>query len=308
MRVTGLRWEAEGVCSLELRPAEGGPLPVWEAGAHIGIRLGNGMERTYSLCSDPADTSKWRVAVLRQRSSRGGSRWIHERLRPGDVLTVDAPANNFPFAPGRDLTLFVAGGIGITPLLPMIRECRAAGRPWRLLYLGRSLDRMAFLGDPLLTGPVDIVAEDRDGRADPARWLGRVTEATRVYACGPEGLLSALDESSLGWPPGTLRVERFQARAATGPVSAEAFEVECRRSGVTVAVDPETSVLAALETAGVAVASSCREGICGSCETPVIDGEPDHRDSVLSREERAANETVLICVSRARTPRLVLDL
>ncbi|GGM97228.1 PDR/VanB family oxidoreductase [Streptomyces fuscichromogenes] len=307
VRVTALRWEADGVCSLELRPVDSTELPGWRAGSHATFRLGNGTERSYSLCSDPGVRTAWRVAVLRQPSGRGGSRWIHEQVRPGDVLTVTVPRNNFPFVPGTERTLFVAGGIGITPLLPMIREARAAGVPWRLLYLGRSLDRMAFVDDPLLDGPVDIVPEDRDGRADLGDWLGPVTDSTAVYACGPAELLDALDEMSADWPVGTLRVERFQPRAPAAPASAEAFEVECGRSGVTVSVDPETTILAALQQAGVKVPSSCLEGICGTCETPVVSGEPEHRDSVLSAEERAAGETVLVCVSRARTPRLVLD-
>jgi ferredoxin-NADP reductase len=307
VRVTALRWEAEGVCSLELRPVDASELPAWQAGAHVTFRLGNGAERSYSLCSDPAVPAVWRVAVLHQPSGRGGSRWIHEHLRPGDVLTVTAPRNNFSFAPGRERTLFVAGGIGITPLLPMVREARAAGVPWRLLYLGRSLDRMAFADDPLLDGPVDLVPEDRAGRADLGSWLGPVTASTAVYACGPAELLDALDEMSADWPAGTLHVERFQPRVLDAPASSEVFEVACERSGVTVSVDPETSILAALEQAGVKVPSSCLEGICGTCETPVVSGEPEHRDSVLSAEERAAGDTVLICVSRARTPRLVLD-
>jgi ferredoxin len=179
--------------------------------------------------------------------------------------------------------------------------------PWRLLYLGRSLDRMAFVDDPLLDGPVDLVPEGRAGRADLASWLGPVTASTAVYACGPAELLDALDEMSADWPAGTLHVERFQPRVLDAPASSEVFEVACERSGVTVSVDPETSILAALEQAGVKVPSSCLEGICGTCETPVVSGEPEHRDSVLSAEERAAGDTVLICVSRARTPRLVLD-
>lgn len=307
VRVTALRWEAEGVCSLELRPVGEKELPAWRAGAHVTFRLGNGTERSYSLCSDPAEGAVWRVAVLRQPAGRGGSRWIHERLRPGDVLTATVPRNNFPFVPGRRRALFIAGGIGITPLLPMIRAARDAGLPWRLLYLGRSLDHMAFRDDPLLDGPVDIVPEDRDGRADLGAWLGPVTASTAVYACGPAELLDALDAMSARWPAGTLHVERFQPRAPDGPVSTDAFEVACERSGVTVSVAPDTTILAALEEAGVRVPRSCLEGICGTCETPVLSGEPEHRDSVLSPEERAAGDTVLVCVSRARTPRLVLD-
>ncbi|ULR48020.1 PDR/VanB family oxidoreductase [Streptomyces deccanensis] len=302
---------ADGVVSLTLRRPDGGTLPSWTPGAHIDVLLDGAdgeLIRQYSLCGRPEERGVWQIAVLREPHSRGGSAHVHDHLREGSTVRVRGPRNNFPLRPAAR-QLFVAGGVGITPVLSMVEAADAAGADWRLLYGGRTrtsmafLDRLAPYGDRVLIRP-----QDEYGLLDLAAFLGPPEPDTLVHACGPEPLLQALREQCEDWPAGTLGVERFAPveTAAAGP--AEAFEVELARSGLTLTVPPDHSVLEAVEKAGVEVAFSCREGTCGTCETDVLDGDPDHRDSLLTEDERAAGDTMLICVSRSCGPRLVLDL
>jgi ferredoxin-NADP reductase len=305
--VRELRWEAEDVLSLGLVDPRGGRLPGWAPGAHIDLRITPGLERQYSLYSDPADRGQWRVAVLREDDGRGGSRYVHQQLRPGDLVTARGPLNKFELRPAARY-VFLAGGIGITPILPMIRAVKAQNVPWRLAYLGRRAARMAFAADPLLDSPaVRLAPADRGERLDIGAWTGAIGSGTAVYCCGPPRLLDAVSELSAGWPPGSLRLERFQPVPQPARPAGGSLTVCCRRSGRTVVVGPDQTILACLEAAGIAVDSSCREGVCGTCETRLIEGMPDHRDSILTPDERAAGETMMICVSRARTPELVLD-
>ena len=296
---------AEGVRGLTLRAADGGELPPWRPGAHLDLRLEPGLVRQYSLCGDPADRRRWRLAVLREPEGRGGSRHVHERLAAGDRLTVDGPRNHFELL-DSPAYLFIAGGIGITPILPMVAAAEAAGADWRLLYGGRRRASMAFV-DPLTAygNLVTIHPQDTGGLLDLSV-LDRPRPGTLVYCCGPEPLLAAVEARCAGWPPGALRVERFTAPAVSGPD--HDFEVELANSGRTVPVPAGVSILKAVEEAGVPVLSSCQEGTCGTCETGVLGGEPEHRDAVLTAEERAAGDVMMICVSRCRGSRLVLDL
>jgi ferredoxin-NADP reductase len=297
---------ASETISLTLRHPQGAPLPDWQPGAHIELLLDDELMRTYSLCGDPADRTAWRIAVLRTADSRGGSQYVHDKLHPGVRLDVRGPRNNFPLRPARRY-LFVAGGIGITPLLPMTAAAEAAGARWRLLYGGRSRASMAFADQLAAYGPrVLLRPQDEYGLLDLDAFLGEPDEDTLVYCCGPEPLLAALEKRCRAWRAEALQVERF--RAQEQPAPGPAFEVVCAQSGITVQVPPEHSVLSAVRAAGVDAPFSCAEGICGTCETEVLEGEPDHRDSVLSTEEREAGETMMICVSRAHGPRLVLDL
>jgi ferredoxin-NADP reductase len=250
----------------------------------------------------------WRVGVLREPESRGTSSHVHDRLQPGDVVRVRGPRNNFPLVDSPRY-LFVAGGIGITPILPMIRAAEAAGADWRLVYGGRRRASMAFLDELGRYGDrVTVCPQDEVGLLDLAALLGTPQEGTRVYCCGPEPLLAAVEQRCASWPAGSLHVERFSARPLTEPVRSEAFEVVLERSELTLTVPPDRSILSVVEEAGAGVLSSCAEGTCGTCETAVLEGVPDHRDSVLSAEERAANRCMMICVSRSSGPRLVLDL
>ncbi|WP_329620177.1 PDR/VanB family oxidoreductase [Streptomyces sp. NBC_01255] len=299
-----MTWEAEGVLSVALTHPDGKPLPAWTPGAHIDVHVG-GRIRQYSLCGDPHDQSTYRIGVLNEPSSRGGSRFVHTELRPGQSVTVSEPRNHFALEDAGSY-VFVAGGIGITPLLAMAREAARRGAEWRMVYGGRSRDSMGFTAElALLEGDVMLVPQDELGHIDLDAVLARLPDGALVYSCGPEPLLAAVEERC---PEGRLRLERFAAPAVERDGADEEFEVECRTSGLTLRVGADTSILDAAESAGLSVNSSCRDGICGSCETRVLDGTPDHRDFLLSEAEQSAGATMMICVSRCASGRLVLDL
>jgi ferredoxin-NADP reductase len=295
---------AEGVLALTLRHPLGEQLPAWEPGAHIDVVLGPGLERQYSLCGDPADRSAWRIAVLREPDGRGGSAHVHEQLGQGDKVRVRGPRNHFELRSAPRYR-FLAGGIGITPILPMLAAAEAAGAEWTLLYGGRTRRSMAFTSELGRYGDrVTVAPQDETGLLDLASVLDDVPEGTLVYCCGPGPLLDAVEERC---PGGILHMERFQAKEQQAGDDTE-FEVELAQSGRTLTVAPDVSVLDAVRAAGVEVLFSCTEGTCGTCETDVLEGAPDHRDSVLTAEEQESGETMMICVSRCRGKRLVLDL
>ena len=297
---------ADGVVALVLEHPDGAELPAWTPGAHVDLLLAPDLTRQYSLCGSPADRARWRLGVLLDGKGRGGSRHVHEQLAPGSRLRVRGPRNHFPLV-SADRYLFIAGGIGITPILPMIAEAERAGADWTLFYGGRRRGSMAFVDE--LAGYGDRVVlrpEDEHGLLDLPTILAPRTD-TVVYTCGPEPLLQAVEQHCAAWPPGSLHVERFAAKAADEGAEATTFEVVCQRSGITVTVPADRSILEVVQEAGVSVLSSCLEGVCGTCETPVVEGTPDHRDSLLSDEEKAAGDYMMICVSRATSPRLVLD-
>jgi ferredoxin-NADP reductase len=300
---------ADRIAGLVLRDAEGVTLPAWSPGAHIDLGVGPGLVRQYSLCGDPADRTAWRVAVLREEDGTGGSEHVHERVREGDILDARGPRNHFELLPSPRY-LFVAGGIGITPILPMVAAAQRAGADWHLHYCVRTRARMAFAGE--LSGGsgdrVTIHVDDEGSLLDFGALLGTPVADTLVYCCGPEGLLAIVEELCAPWPSGSLRIERFAPKPQGEPLRAEAFEVELAQSGLTLTVPPDKSVMEVLEEAGVPILHSCREGTCGTCETAVLEGAVDHRDSLLSGAEQAANDVMFVCVSRAVGPRLVLDL
>ncbi|WP_369138673.1 PDR/VanB family oxidoreductase [Modestobacter versicolor] len=299
---------ADGVVTLTLAAPDGGRLPDWTPGAHVDLTLDNGLTRQYSLCGDRWDASSYRVGVLLEPAGRGGSSYVHEQLRPGHVVGLGGPRNNFPLVPAESY-LFVAGGIGITPVLPMIAQAELLGADWKLLYGGRTRSSMAFLDELAPYGDrVQVRPQDEFGLLDLPGFLGAPRPGTPVYACGPGPLLTAMGTACAGWPARALRTERFVAAEQGAPVRTAAFEVELHRSGRSVTVTPDTTVLEALAGAGVDVLSSCRQGTCGTCETTVLAGVPDHRDSLLDDEERAAGDCMYPCVSRSCSDRLVLDL
>ncbi len=300
---------AEDVVALTLVHPDGTPLPEWTPGAHIDLVLTPDITRQYSLCGSPADSDHYTVGILNAPGSRGGSRFVHENLTTGSVVRIRGPRNHFPLVAARRYT-FIAGGIGITPMLPMIAEAEAAGAEWTLLYGGRSEDSMAFVdelrgyGDRVTLLPgndVALMSAALDAR------IGTPQPGTLVYTCGPEGLLGAVEQRCASWPAGSLHLERFAAKATEGAVDTE-FEVELARTGITITVPADRSIFDAVQDHGISVLGSCHEGICGTCETVVIDGDVDHRDSVLNDDEKASNETMMICVSRCRSGRLTLDL
>jgi ferredoxin-NADP reductase len=311
MIVRQMRWEATGVLSVRLENTDGSAVAPWSAGAHLDLHLAPGLIRQYSLCGEPADASGYRVAVLRDPGSRGGSEHVHGLLRPGHVIAVSEPRNNFELFDAPNY-VFIAGGIGITPILAMIGEAHRRGADWRLHYGGRSRESMAFLDQLAEFGDrVHVVGEDTDGILDLPGILGTPQPGTLVYACGPEGLLGAVEATGKAWPDGAIQLERFKAveRESTGEDGGDGpVRVVCSRAGITVTVPPEDTILDALERGGLDLDNSCREGLCGTCETRVLAGVPDHRDSLLSTSERESGKTMLICVSRAQTDELVLDI
>jgi ferredoxin-NADP reductase len=303
---------ADGVVALDLVHPDGDDLPAWEPGAHIDLLLDEGLVRQYSLCGDPRDAKSWRVGVLLDPQSRGGSRHVHDQLVEGAGVRVRGPRNHFALVDSPRY-LFIAGGIGITPIIAMIDSAQQAGSDWKLIYLGRQRTTMAFAEE--LSGAygdhVTVWADDENGRffdLEPA--LTEPEDQTLVYCCGPEPLLSAVEQHCAHWPEGSLHIERFAAKTATeaNVEALETFQVVCQRSGMTVEVSEGTSILEALEDADIPIMSSCLEGICGTCEATVLEGTPDHRDSMLTEAERTSGNKVLTCVSRSCSEKLVLDL
>ncbi|MHB1171447.1 MAG: PDR/VanB family oxidoreductase [Lacisediminihabitans sp.] len=302
---------AEGVEFFELASPAGEAVLPWEPGAHIDVILHSGEERQYSLCGRP-DAATWRIAVLRETAGRGGSAWLHNELAAGDTLRVRGPRNHFAFSPQTGASyLFIAGGIGITPIAPMLDAAAAADVDYALHYAGRSRVTMA-LADELEdahAGRVSIHAADEGNRLDLGTLFAGLDPATIIYCCGPARLMDAVQRAvQRAAPARLLHVERFEAKELGEPVLHESFEVELALTGTTLTVPPHRSILEVVEDSGVLVLSSCQEGTCGTCETPVLEGEVDHRDSILTPEEQAENRVMYICVSRAACSRLVLEL
>lgn len=313
VRLRAVQWEAEGINAYVLEPLPGAHLPPFTAGSHLDLHVAPGLVRSYSLLNDPAERDRYVIAVHNDPNSRGGSRQVHDTLRPGAVLTVAGPRNSFPLAEDAADSVLIAGGIGVTPLLSMIERLQAAGRRWTLHYATRTRARTGFL-DRLhrLSGArperLQLYHDgEPGGRAlDIAALLAAAPPAAHLYCCGPPPMLDAFAAAAAGRPPAQVHVEYFTAREAAD--TGGGYTVVLGRSGTRVAVAPGQTMLAALLEAGASVSFACSEGVCGTCETTVLAGEPEHRDAVLTEDERAANKTVMICCSGSRTPELVLDL
>ncbi len=305
LRIGQTTWEADDVLSLRLHSPDGAALPSWEPGAHIELALPSGRRRQYSLCGDPSDTRSYRIAVLQLPAGRGGSVEVHASARVGRLMTVQGPRNHFPLLP-NPAYLFIAGGIGITAVLAMTARVAAAGGEWNLVYAGRRRTSMAFLDEVRALGPdrVDVVPGDERGRPDLDAIIGAAPPGTAVYCCGPDRLLHAVRERVTARPELSLHVERFTGTAAS---RGAAFQVELNRTGRVIDVPADRTVLHAVRDVLPSVAYGCEQGLCGGCRTTVLAGEPDHRDELLSNADRATG-AMLICVSRARTERLILDL
>jgi ferredoxin-NADP reductase len=307
VRVRAMRWEASGVLSLELSAVDDALLPPFEPGAHVDLRLPDGTLRQYSLCGDPSDRSHYRLGI---RAVGGGlsSTFVHRKLRPGELVTVSAPRNNFPLE-DAERYIFVAGGIGVTPLIPMMRQASARGRPWTLLYCNKRDSDAPFLDEiRALGGVISLHSSEAGTRLDVKAQLAAVHAGAMIYCCGPEGLMTAVEEATAAWPQDAVRFEWFAPRSQASEGGSGSFEVVCNVSGLTLTVPEDRTVLDVLNDAGIEVPCSCQQGICGTCETRIVSGEVDHRDSILSSAERAANQTMMTCVSRAKAgSRLVLD-
>ncbi|KAF0965642.1 PDR/VanB family oxidoreductase [Rhodococcus sp. T7] len=307
MRVDTKTLVADDVVLLGLSSTDGSAAPRWQPGAHIDLTTESGTVRQYSLCGDVEDPTSLAVAVLREADGRGGSIFLHDTLEAGDVLSIGGPRNHFELIEAESY-LFVAGGIGITPMVPMIRSVAERNLPWRLLYGGRSRSSMAFVDvlEHTYADQVAIWPQDERGLLDLGSALDVAPSGTAVYCCGPGPLLDAVESACVDRPV-SLHMERFSPKATSGSVVDAEFDVELARSGTTLTVGANETILDALLRNDIDVDYSCREGTCGTCEVAVCAGIPDHRDSVLDNDEQDANDTMMICVSRSRTPRLTLD-
>lgn len=303
----------EGIVSITLTSEDNVDLPSWTPGSHIDVILDdsdpeNPLIRQYSLWGDPEDRSRYQISVLLSPESRGGSKWVHENLKPGTSLAIRGPRNHFPFEDANEY-IFLAGGIGITPLLPMAREAERRGAPWRLYQLCQNEQRLALASivEELPPEKIERRYSDIEGFVDFKALTESLAPGTHVYACGPTGMLDILEKLATDDAQWTFHCERFAADPIDTTGDTE-FEVILDSTDEVVTVPAGVSCLQALRDHGLNLEWSCREGVCGTCETEIIEGEPIHRDSVLTDEERQSGETMMICVSRAKTPRLRLDL
>lgn len=305
--IRSITWEAEGISSFELVAPQGVTLPEHAAGAHVDLRLPGGLVRQYSL-TNAWDGRRLVVAVGRDRASRGGSRWLHDVARPGMRLEVSAPRNSFPLHDDAPFTALFAGGIGITPILAMARWLTLLGKPWSLFYGVRDRSVAAFADElQSLGGQVRLhVDAEAGGPPDMAVAVATVPADAHLYCCGPEPMIQSFLDATAARPAAQVHVEHFGAVAPRADDGA--LVVELARSGHSISVGPDQTILDAVLAAGVHVPASCRNGVCGTCETTVLAGEPDHRDLILSDAEKAAGRTMLICCSRAKGQRLTLDL
>ncbi|WP_457419406.1 PDR/VanB family oxidoreductase [Roseateles sp. P5_E7] len=311
VRVEAKTSAALDVCALTLVSADGGALPGFTAGAHLDVHLPGGIVRQYSLCNAPAETHRYRLGVLLEAQSRGGSQAVHELLVTGQTLQVSAPKNHFPLATQARRSLLIAGGIGVTPILAMAQQLARAGSEFEFHYAARSAERLAFRSE--------IEASDwaaaahfhvGHGQLDVAQLLAAQGEGVHVYTCGPKRLIDAVAEAAkrLGWASERVHHEFFAGAEAPAVGGNSAFEIELAGSGRVIPVAADQTVAQALVAAGVPLLTSCEQGVCGTCLTRVLAGVPEHRDLYLTPEEQAANDQFTPCCSRSRSGRLVLDL
>jgi phthalate 4,5-dioxygenase reductase subunit len=309
LRVTRNEKIADGIYLLEFRDPGGKPLPEFSAGAHIAIRVPNGLLRKYSLCNDPAEHDRYLVAVKREANGRGGSSNLIDKVKTGDELMVSAPVNDFALPPRAQDFLFIAGGIGITPIMAMIRQLRTQGKRFRLFYCTRSPETTAFRDELSAPAFKDQVTIHHD-HGDPARSLDlrplleERKNREHLYCCGPRPLMEAVRNMTGHWSSAAVHFEAF-SEAETHKPTDKPFKVRLARSGDVIEVPVTKTILEALREHGLDVPSSCETGTCGTCRTKLLAGQADHRDLVLAEHERA--DTIMICVSRARSDEITID-
>jgi ferredoxin-NADP reductase len=301
-------WEAPDILSYELRPPEGGELSPFTAGAHIDLTLPNGLVRSYSLVNPQSERHRYVIVVQKDRASRGGSKWVHENFRAGDIVTVNGPRNNFALDEAVEKSIFIAGGIGITPILSMIERLSALGRDWQLIYCSRNRSGTAFLESLEKKPQVRFNFDEEPGGKilDIAAVVKAAPANAHLYCCGPLPMLEAFEEATKDLARERVHVEYFTAKEP--PAVEGGFKVVLAKSGREFTVPPGKTILDALLDAGLDIPYSCKEGVCGTCETKVREGVPDHRDLVLTEEEHASNKTMMICCSGSKSEKLVLDL
>jgi ferredoxin-NADP reductase len=313
VRLHAIRYQARNIHSFEFQAMNGGELPPFTAGSHIDLHLPNGLIRSYSLANAPVERHRYVVGVNRDAKSRGGSAYVHDALKVGHVLQVSEPRNNFRLFEGAPHTVFIAGGIGITPIRSMISRLQALGHSWKLFYCARDrqsaayLDELRAMGEQVQTNLHFNFDQEPGGQLlDIAALISGLDENTHVYCCGPLPMLAAFEKATAGLPQERVHVEYFNAKEQ--PSAEGGFQVELARTKQVIQVARGKTILDALLDAGIDVPYSCMEGVCASCETRVLGGVPDHRDLVLSKEEQAANDRMMVCCSGSKSERLVLDL
>jgi ferredoxin-NADP reductase len=307
--VHAIRYEAQRVVSVELRPQPGSNFPDFDPGAHIDVCLPNGMVRSYSLCNSAEDKDLYVIGVLKVDSGRGGSRYMHEQLRVGATIEISKPRNNFPLHEGALHTVLIAGGVGITPILSMARRLRALGQSVELLYCARSRVEAAFVRDVEALG-IDVkwhFNDEHGERVDLFEFLATRRHDAHFYACGPTQMLDDFEHHCGELGLAQVHVERFAARNAPAETT-KPYRVELSRSRRMLDVTPGKTLLQTLLDAGIEVSHGCKQGVCGACKTRVLAGEPDHRDTVLDASERGSNAVMTVCVSGCKSESLVLDL
>ena len=304
--------QGEGVVVLDLSDPSGQPLPAFEAGAHVDIHLKTGLVRQYSLCGDPANADAYRLGVLKDPASRGGSVAVHELLLEGREIEISLPRNHFPLAGDARRSILIGGGIGITPMVAMAYALNARDSDFELHYCGRSRSRSAFLdelGNAAFATRLHTHFDDEasEQKLDLQRVLGAPQAGVHVYVCGPAGFMDWVIAEALkaGYADDHVHREYFQVEV---DASGAGFEVVAQRSGKTVQVAEGQSIVEALEAVGIKIEVSCEQGVCGTCLCDVLEGEPDHRDVYLTDEEKSANDQILVCCSRAKSNKLVLDI
>lgn len=311
VQVADVHAEARDVMTIELRAIGNGELPSFEPGSHLDLHLPNGLIRQYSLTNDWRERDRYVIGVGRAADSRGGSTYVHGNIRAGAQLKIGVPRNNFPLDANATGILFIAGGIGITPIMAMVRWCVANQKPWRLIYAARSRQRAAFYEELCAWGRdrIHFHFDDECGQIfDAAQAIASWAQGEHIYCCGPDPLMNAVKDLTADFPSGAVRFEWFTAPQSDAPQESNAFTVRLERSGGEFEVPEQKSILEVLEENGFEIPFSCREGLCGTCVTNVCSGEPDHRDYVLSDEERASGKMMTICCSRSKSSLLTLDL
>lgn len=312
VRIKRITYRTEGINSFELVPVGAQDLPPFTAGAHIELHLGNGMRRAYSLHNRPGETHRYEIAVQREPGGRGGSAYIHERLRVGEVITISGPVNAFELVETASHYILIGGGIGITPIIAMATRLREIGASAALHYCGRRSDMLAFLEEALALGPEISADFHIDGGVpangfDPGRVLAGHVPGTSVYCCGPTGLMNAVRAATHHWPAGSVRFESFAPpplpQVAPDDRSSD-FEIEVESSGQVIPVRPDQTILEALRARGMQLDSSCEAGTCAVCKTRYLEGQVDHQDFVLTNDEQ--DSYLMLCVSRAKSRRLKL--
>jgi vanillate O-demethylase ferredoxin subunit len=313
LTIRKIKTQAQDIMSLELARADGQNLPAFSAGSHIDLKLGNGLTRSYSLVNDPAEQHRYVVAVNKDPNSRGGSSYVHESLRQGQTLEVSEPRNNFKLVEDASLVVMIAGGIGITPLLSMIHRLETLGRPWKLYYNAMTRAKCAYMDEVLALdarapGRVQLyIVNENDGRFNNLDQIvsSQPTDA-HLYCCGPVPMLKAFEEACAPRPPECVHVEYFSAQQAAA--NDGGFDVVLARGKRSIRVEAGKSILQSLLDYGIEVPHACQEGVCGACQTTVLAGTPDHRDSFLTPREKTCGKTMMLCCSGSLTPELVLDL